>query len=102
MLGQRPNVQNCSCAGRGDHLCVAGQVAVLDPRFGRDPAGATTRPAPQPGLGFECDKLDAASFDAHLDAYFGPLIRKVRPRTKGTGGGWTMLHIDRWEMGAQN
>ncbi len=71
-------------------------------RFGRRNTGATTRPAPQPGLGFECDKLDAAAFDAHFDAYMGTLIRKVGPRAKRVGGGWTMLHIDSWEMGAQN
>ncbi|HUT92173.1 MAG TPA: glycosyl hydrolase [Thermoguttaceae bacterium] len=71
-------------------------------RFGRRNTGATTRPAPRPGLGFECDKFAAAAFDAHFDAYIGTLIRKVGPRAKGTGGGWTMLHIDSWEMGAQN
>jgi (4-O-methyl)-D-glucuronate---lignin esterase len=69
-------------------------------RFGVRSTGATTRPAPQPGLGFECDKLDAASFDAHFENYVGKLLKKVGPREKGRG--WTMLHIDSWEMGAQN
>ncbi len=69
-------------------------------RFGRRNTGATTRPAPQPGLGFECDKLDAAAFDAHFDHYVGKLLKKVGPRQKGRG--WTMLHIDSWEMGSQN
>ncbi len=69
-------------------------------RFGRRNNGATTRPAPKPGLGFECDKLDANAFDAHFDAYIGKLLKKVGPREKGRG--WTMLHIDSWEMGAQN
>ena len=69
-------------------------------RFGRRNTGATTRPAPQPGLGFECDKLDAAAFDAHFDNYVGKLLERVGPREKGRG--WTMLHIDSWEMGSQN
>ncbi len=64
--------------------------------------GAVTRPAPRPGLGFECDKFDRAAFDAHYEAYVGKLLGKVKPRKNATGGGWTMIHIDSWEMGAQN
>ena len=70
-------------------------------RFGRRNTGATTRPAPDPGFGFECDKLSAAALDAHFDAYIGKLIRRVGKRVAGARG-WTMLHIDSWEMGAQN
>jgi len=62
--------------------------------------GAITRPAPEPGLGFECDKFDPAALDAHFDDYSGKLLNKVSPLKKGVG--WTMLHIDSWEMGAQN
>lgn len=62
--------------------------------------GAITRPAPKPGLGFECDKWSAEAFDAHLAAYVDKLLAKVGPRQPGRG--WTMLHIDSWEMGAQN
>jgi hypothetical protein len=62
--------------------------------------GAITRPAPQPGIGFECNKWDTDAFNAHLDAYVGKLLAKVGPRTPGTG--WDRLHIDSWEMGAQN
>ncbi len=62
--------------------------------------GAVTRPAPQPGLGLECDKWDTAAFDAHLGNYVDKLIARVGPREPGRG--WTMLHIDSWEMGAQN
>jgi hypothetical protein len=64
--------------------------------------GAVTRPAPRPGLGFECDKFDRAAFDAHYNAYVGKLLRRVQPRENASGGGWTMIHIDSWEMGAQN
>jgi hypothetical protein len=71
-------------------------------RFGKRNNGAVTRPAPDPGLGFECDKFDTASFDAHYNAYIGKLIEKVRPKKNKSGGGWTMIHIDSWEMGSQN
>ncbi|MBN2505866.1 MAG: hypothetical protein JXQ71_04145 [Verrucomicrobia bacterium] len=62
--------------------------------------GASTRPAPDPGVGFECDKFDAAALDAHFADYAGKLLNKVGLRPPGRG--WTMLHIDSWEMGAQN
>jgi hypothetical protein len=71
-------------------------------RFGRRNNGAVTRPAPAPGLGFEADKFDTASFNAHYNTYIGKLIEKVNPSVSKTGGGWTMIHIDSWEMGSQN
>lgn len=71
-------------------------------RFGKRNNGAITRPAPTPGLGFEADKFDTASFDAHYNTYIGKLINKVKPAKQKNGGGWTMIHIDSWEMGSQN
>jgi hypothetical protein len=71
-------------------------------RFGKRNNGAVTRPAPEPGLGFEADKFDTASFGAHYDEYVGKLINKVKPVKQENGGGWTMIHIDSWEMGSQN
>lgn len=70
-------------------------------RFGRTTTGANTRPAPAPGLGLECDKLDKAALDAHFDAFVGSLLREIGPDRR-TDAGWTSLHIDSWEMGAQN
>jgi hypothetical protein len=78
----------------------AGRWTIL--RFGRTTTGANTRPAPVPGLGLECDKLDAAAFDAHYDAFVGSLLREIGPRRTDGRSGWTTLHIDSWEMGAQN
>ncbi len=78
----------------------AGRWTIL--RFGRVTTGANTRPAPVPGLGLECDKLDAAAFDAHYDAFVGALLREIGPRRTDGRAGWTTLHIDSWEMGAQN
>jgi len=71
-------------------------------RFGRTSNGANTRPAPVPGLGLECDKLDTAALNAHYDSFIGSLVREIGPRGQTPGRGWTMLHIDSWEMGAQN
>ena len=64
--------------------------------------GAITRPAPEPGLGFECDKFNATAFDHHFDAFLGKLIEQTGPPKLGSNKGWTFLHMDSWEMGAQN
>lgn len=77
-----------------------GEWTVL--RFGRTSTGANTRPAPIPGLGLECDKFDKSALDAHFDAYVGALLRELGPRKAAPDSGWNMLHIDSWEMGAQN
>jgi hypothetical protein len=71
-------------------------------RFVKRNNGAVTRPAPAPGLGFESDKFDTVSFDSHYNAYVGKLVNKVHPVKTRSGGGWTMIHIDSWEMGSQN
>ncbi|MGQ9620563.1 MAG: glycosyl hydrolase [Bacteroidales bacterium] len=71
-------------------------------RFGKRNNGAVTRPAPLHGLGFESDKFDTSALGKHYRAYIGKLIEKVKPRKSPAGSGWTMLHIDSWEMGAQN
>jgi hypothetical protein len=78
----------------------AGKWTIL--RFGKRNNGAVTRPAPKPGLGFEVDKFDTVSFDSHYETYIGKLLKKVGPRKSTTGGGWTMIHIDSWEMESQN
>jgi hypothetical protein len=40
--------------------------------------------------------------DAHYAEYLGKLLKKTGPRDDSNGGGWSMIHIDSWEMGAQN
>ncbi|MBL4678992.1 MAG: glycosyl hydrolase [Mucilaginibacter sp.] len=64
--------------------------------------GAITRPAPVPGLGMEVDKFDTTALNAHLDKYVGNLIRKTGKTNNSIKGGLKRLHIDSWEMGAQN
>lgn len=71
-------------------------------RFGRRSSGATTRPAPVPGLGFESDKFDTAAINAHLDNYVGKLLRKAGKLNSTGQGGLKRLHMDSWEQGAQN
>ncbi|MCX8157681.1 MAG: glycosyl hydrolase [Verrucomicrobiae bacterium] len=71
-------------------------------RFGLRTTGANTRPAPPPGIGFECDKFDRAAVKAHFDHFVGGLLRELGPLPRPRRAGWTMLHLDSWEMGAQN
>ena len=75
----------------------AGRWTVL--RFGHTSTGATTRPAPEPGLGLECDKFDKAALKAHFDDFLGQLMSDIGPLT---GKSLISLHIDSWEMGPQN
>jgi hypothetical protein len=77
----------------------AGKWTIM--RFGRTNNGAVTRPAPIPGVGFECDKFDTVAFNAH----FARFVEKLIPENAGSKdkkGGLTTLHMDSWEMGAQN
>jgi hypothetical protein len=70
-------------------------------RLGRTLTGQTTRPAPDPGLGFESDKFDRAALDAHYSDFIQKLLSRVAPRTNSNGG-LSMLHFDSWEMSSQN
>jgi hypothetical protein len=95
------DITNCLAPdGRIKWIVPPGKWIIM--RLGTTNNGAVTRPAPLPGLGFESDKFDTSAFRAHFDAYTGKLIKKVKPLKTSTGGGWTMIHIDSWEMGAQN
>ena len=64
--------------------------------------GAVTRPAPLPGVGFECDKASSEALMSHLGAFTGELLDLVGDRDTTLEGGLKYLHIDSWEMGAQN
>lgn len=88
-----------SADGRLDWDAPPGRWTIM--RFGRTITGQTTRPAPMPGLGFESDKFEASTLDAHFAAFAGKLISKIGP-LKNSGRGLTMLHFDSWEMGSQN
>ncbi len=64
--------------------------------------GAVTRPAPVQGLGFESDKFDTAALNSHVDHYIGKIFEKIGIPKKTEMGGLKFLHMDSWEMGAQN
>ncbi|MET3980043.1 hypothetical protein ABIB62_002614 [Mucilaginibacter sp. UYP25] len=81
-------------------LPPAGKWIVM--RFGSRNNGAITRPAPVPGLGFEADKFDTTALNAHLENYIGKLLKKIGTVNKNQPGGLKRLHMDSWEMGAQN
>ena len=71
-------------------------------RFGCRNNGAVTRPAPLPGVGFEADKFDTTAINAHLANFTGRLLQKTGIPNKKLQSGLKMLHMDSWEMGAQN
>jgi hypothetical protein len=71
-------------------------------RFGSTNNGSLTRPAPLPGVGFECNKFDTSAFNAHFDNFVKKLLPdSVSPYSQKKGG-ITTLHMDSWEMTAQN
>ncbi|MHC4649176.1 MAG: glycosyl hydrolase, partial [Planctomycetota bacterium] len=90
--------EHTDCNGRLQWDVPEGRWTIL--RMGSRSTGAATRPAPEPGVGLECDKFDPAAFDDHFENFIGKLLKKVGRRSKNHG--WTTLHMDSWEMGAQN
>ena len=78
----------------------SGQWTVM--RFGSRNNGAVTRPAPIPGVGLECDKFDTIALNAHLESFTEKLFHHIGFSKAHGQGGLQMLHIDSWEMGAQN
>ncbi|TWU38367.1 glycosyl hydrolase [Novipirellula artificiosorum] len=74
-------------------------------RMARRITGSSSRPAPESGLGLECDKFDATALDHHYANYCGKLIERINrqaPSIRESEHGLTTLHIDSWEMGSQN
>jgi hypothetical protein len=71
-------------------------------RFGVRNSGAVTRSAPATAVGFEADKLDSVAMKDHLDNYTGEIFKTIGNRNIDLPGGFKILHIDSWEMGAQN
>jgi alpha-L-rhamnosidase len=71
-------------------------------RFGSRNNGAVTRPAPLAGVGFESDKFDTTALNNHLKNFVGKLLYKIGRIDTTLYGGLKMLHMDSWEMGAQN
>ena len=76
--------QRMGADGRRAWDVPAGKWTIM--RFGRTSTGACTRPAPQPGLGLECDKMDPAALDTHFDTFIGTLLREIGTPTEQRRG----------------
>ena len=61
--------------------------------------GVDNHPAPEAGLGLECDKLSKEGARGHFDGLMGKLIADVGPLAGKT---LVSTHIDSWETGSQN
>ena len=92
-----------------DHLDATGTLTWDVPegdwtilRFAATSTGANTRPAPLPGVGLECSKMDRDAFDIHAEQFIDKLFKAVGDRQTDGKAGWCYFHIDSWEMGSQN
>lgn len=68
-------------------------------RFGHTSTGAQNLPAPATGRGLECDKLATAGADAQFAGFVQKLVDDAGPLV---GKSLVSVHIDSWEVGAQN
>lgn len=68
-------------------------------RFGYTSTGAKNHPPTKAGLGFECDKLDAAALEKHFANYMGKVVKDAGPLA---GKSLLYSEIDSYEMGWQN
>ena len=71
-------------------------------RFGRRSNGTSNRPAPLPVVGLDHDKFDRKLLEKHFDHYNAKLIAAVGLPAPGSTGGLQAIHLDSWEMNAQN
>ncbi len=78
----------------------AGEWTVL--RLGRRSNGTSNRPASFPVVGLDHDKFDSKLLDKHFDHYGAKLIAAAGLPAPGSTGGLQAMHLDSWEMNAQN
>lgn len=68
-------------------------------RIGQTTTGVMNHPAPDGGLGLECDKFSREAYDFHFDHFFKDLLAALGPlASRGLAGGL----IDSYETGMQN
>jgi len=68
-------------------------------RIGQTTTGVQNHPAPDGGLGLECDKYSREAYDFHFDHFFGDLLEALGPlAARGLAG----AIIDSYEVGMQN
>ncbi len=75
----------------------AGDWVIL--RVGHTPTGEPNHPAPEGGVGLECDKLSKAAFDAHWAGCMQKIIDDAGPLA---GKALNNVLIDSYEVGGQN
>ena len=68
-------------------------------RFGYTTVGRKNNPAPESGLGLECDKLSKKALDLHWEKGIKPILDKLGPLS---GKVLNNLLIDSYEVGANN
>ena len=85
--------------GQLDWDVPAGQWTIL--RIGYTPTGRENHPAPEGGLGLECDKLSAEALDAHWNGFVQKVIDDLGPLA-GKGKAFNNVLIDSYEVGGQN
>ncbi|MGZ3838901.1 MAG: glycosyl hydrolase [Flavisolibacter sp.] len=68
-------------------------------RIGHTTTGKLNNPAPEGGLGYECDKLSKEA----STLFFNGFIQKIAKDSKSNvGKSFVSTHIDSWEVGLQN
>jgi hypothetical protein len=85
--------------GRLDWNVPAGQWTIL--RIGHTPTGRDNHPAPEGGLGLECDKMDPEALDLHWDGFIQKVLDDLGPLA-GKGKAFNNVLIDSYEVGGQN
>ena len=85
--------------GKLDWDVPAGQWTIL--RVGYTPTGRDNHPAPEGGLGLECDKLSAEALDAHWAGLVQKVVDAFGPLA-GKGKAFNNVLIDSYEVGGQN
>jgi len=85
--------------GQLDWDVPTGQWTIL--RIGYTPTGRENHPAPEGGLGLECDKLSAEALDAHWNGFVQKVVDDLGPLA-GKGKAFNNVLIDSYEVGGQN
>ncbi len=89
--------QNLDSSGHLTWDAPEGTWTVL--RIGQTTTGVNNHPAPDGGLGLECDKFSREAYDFHFDHFFAGLLQSLGPlAARGLAGGL----IDSYETGMQN
>ncbi len=82
--------------GRLRWQAPAGHWTIL--RMGQTTTGVQNHPAPDGGLGLECDKYSSTAYDYHFNHFFGDLLPTLRSLASQGGAGAV---IDSYEVGMQ-